>query len=1070
MMTGLDKAQLVEPEIAISAVLDELLWFAIGFAVIQGLIYFGFMPKKYFGFLAPIGGKENKAPKRRLTGKLRCTAGSAGKHSIVLEAWDCEKSAGPLPLDTLQDAARALSLLAPERLASELIAHLACSRAAYPQPVTTNALLEAVVQSSRPDLAETFAKAAEEELGVNLDSRTREILIGAFAAAGDEGKVQEIEGKESNASADDAVVRSHLLAIKGFLKCGKLDAALQRIVAMRSCGSEVPPRAITELFKAACHAGPDEVQRMLDGLSAEVQLPLECLALLLSDCLQREDIDLARRLDRVVTDQKTRMHHSIYEPLLKLFAKSGDARACEIFQQIHQEGFDSSEGLCGSLLARCGEGQNLRFAEIIVEYLRGRSMMTLAIFKTLMKVYVCSGRYDSACDLYEQVLAAGLEPDHVMYGCLVKFAVKCGRTELSQELFKKSQGSDIQSYMCLIREAGREGNVARAIELLRQVEGKQKLVLDPSLYNCTMDACVTNNGMDQARALLAEMSERGLANIITYNTLMKGYGANGDFAGARRVIREMEDARIKPDSASYNCLMGYMVSAGNLVEAWKVLDEMDRKGVQLDHYTVSIMMKAAKKARNPRDASRALAVLDRAGGVKVCEDDVLFNTVLDACIHRQDTERLRKVLETFASSDMKPSVHTYGLLIKAFSTLRQLSRCWQLWREMVETRELVPNSITLSCMLDALICAREVNKGVALLKEWKGKVTLNTVMYSTLIKGFAIAGEADRAMDIYRELRADGLQMNLVAYTSLIDAHARAGKMEQARKLFEQMEEEGCEPNVITFSAIVKGHCNVGDVDEAFSVFRSMLSRGLSADTVIFNTLLDGCVKHWHFELADQLLGDMATYGVIPSKFTLSIIVKMWGKRQELDKAFEAVYSSLRDGHTCLDAQVGTCLISVCLHNNAVSRAIKVLEEMKTWRGCSGPDESSYSMLISGLARRGDCHRAVEVAWEACEAAAAPRSTMKALSEECLRALFTTLRRHGLAEDLGARLAAKLRTARMQVPKGIEVVEGETPSSSRASYEQRAAPAQSLTRPCSRGNGKFELAWMKARRATGAAH
>jgi len=300
------------------------------------------------------------------------------------------------------------------------------------------------------------------------------------------------------------------------------------------------------------------------------------------------------------------------------------------------------------------------------------------------------------------------------------------------------------------------------------------------------------------------------------------------------------------------------------------------------------------------------------------------------------------------------------------------------------------------------------------------------------------------------------------------------------------MEEEGCEPNVITFSAMVKGHCMAGDVDEAFSVFRSMLSRGLSADTVIFNTLLDGCVRHSMFELADQLLDDMTKYRVIPSKFTLSIIVKMWGKRRRVDKAFEAIRSSLRNGYSCLDAQVGTCLISVCLHNNEADRAVKVLEEMKTWRGCNGPDESSYNMLISGLARRGDGRRAAEIAHEACMAATAPRSAMKALSEECLRSLFATLRRQGLADEIGAPLAQQLRGARMQVPRGAfggsggagdageasSSIRGAAPRGERTGERapQRrpaaaaAAPAQSLTGPSGEGARKLEPAWMKARK------
>lgn len=44
-----------------------------------------------------------------------------------------------------------------------------------------------------------------------------------------------------------------------------------------------------------------------------------------------------------------------------------------------------SEGLCGLLLARCGEARHLRLAEAVQSYLRCRKMTSLATYKTLMK-------------------------------------------------------------------------------------------------------------------------------------------------------------------------------------------------------------------------------------------------------------------------------------------------------------------------------------------------------------------------------------------------------------------------------------------------------------------------------------------------------------------------------------------------------------------------------------------------------------------------------------------------------------------------------------------------------------
>jgi len=1036
-----------DSETVLAAMLSELFWFAVGFGMIRILIHLGFMPAVNLGFRIPIGTgseKDSAAFKRRCAVKALCAAASAGQHAEVVKAWDREKSA-PLPLDALTDSAQALAHVAPERLAADLAAHLALCGAAHPQPTSMNALVEAVVQSGRPDLAEELATAIQGELGVSANSRTHEILISGFASVNDEAKIQELEGKEQE-GVNHREGRGYSMAIKGFLRSNNLDAAVQQMVTMQSRGLDVPPKAITELFKVACKLRPNEVQHLLDCLADRVQLPTECLALLLGDCLQREDLDLARRLEGLVCNGQTKPNFSIYESLLKLFAKVADPRALDIFERMHQDGFSVSEGLCGNLLARCGDSKNLRFADVIIAHLRSRSMMTLAIFKTLMKVYACCGLYDKACDLYEQVLAEGLEPDHVMYGCLTKFALKCGRTQLSKEVFDKCNGGDIQSYMCMIRAAGQDGKPDRAIELLRHLEASREVGLDVAVYNCAVDACVRNDRMDLARSLLSESSRKGLANLITYNTLIKGYGAKADLSRARRVFQEMESVGIQPDSASYNCLIASMVATGSLAQTLSVVEEMEQNGVPLDRFTVSIMMKVAKKTRNPRDANCALAVLDRASGIDVCEDEVLFNTVLDACCSRLDTQRLSKVLKVFDASNMKPSVHTYGLLIKAHSTLKQLACCQELWTEMVEKRAITPTNVTLSCMLDALTCARKVENAVALLTNWKAKVPANTVMYSTLIKGFAVIGEADRAMDMYRTLKAEGLEMNLVTYTALIDAHARAGgKMEDARRLFNQMESEGCEPNVITFSSMVKGYCMAGNVDEAFGLFNAMSHRGLEADVVMFNTLLDGCVRHSHFKLADELLAHMAKLAVQPSNVTLSIIVKMWGKRQQLDKAFDVVYSSLKDGSRRLDSHVGTCLMSACLHNNAPDRALELLAEMKGWRGCDGPDAGTFSTLVIGLSRRGDCRRAAEIAKEACRSAAS--AGKRPLSQESLQALAGALRRRGLGEELGASLAKELRAAGVEVPQALlhaSAEEGrcsEPPASRRRAQQPRRAKA-----------------------------
>ena len=142
---------------------------------------------------------------------------------------------------------------------------------------------------------------------------------------------------------------------------------------------------------------------------------------------------------------------------------------------------------------------------------------------------------------------------------------------------------------------------------------------------------------------------------------LKGYCNRGNFQKAQEVFAQMEQSGITADSASFNCLISTVVTAGGCNEVWKIIAEMNKRKLPLDQYTISIMMEASRRTQDPVQGERCLAVPDRMGDPNVCEDEVLFNIVLDACIYRRQKSRLAKALEEFSNCKMEPSGYTYGL-------------------------------------------------------------------------------------------------------------------------------------------------------------------------------------------------------------------------------------------------------------------------------------------------------------------------------------------------------------------------------------------------------------------------
>mmetsp|Transcript_18961 Transcript_18961/g.35224 ORF Transcript_18961/g.35224 Transcript_18961/m.35224 type:complete len:1021 (-) Transcript_18961:26-3088(-) len=944
---------------------------------------------------------------------------NAGHMIAAVKAWRAVKARVPVQLETLKLLVQAMLEVDPNALVTEITGHMADHNATLCTPRAAAAVLDTVARSGQISVMEELHKVFSDSLRIRPSAQVYEALIGGYAAVGDEKQVAEICSHlwKNNMKL---TARGYSLTIKGFLKNSLVDASLKQILDMHHAGFTIPPFAITQLVRVSCEA--KRGTETFEALRQEIPFPPEAMAFLLEDCLKRNDPLQAKEIEKIARSQAGSAPLTVqaYDALLKLCVLHSDLHALELFEEMQKLNVRIGDRLCNGLLSRCAETKFLRFAEEIVKFLRRRGAITISVYSTVMKVYAYAGMYDKACDLYEQILADGLEPDAIMYGCLMKFAVECGRTDLSRELFAKVPNFDIQHYMSLIRAAGRDKNIDRAFQVLQKLK-ESGVTADLAVYNCVLDVCVSAGDMSRARELIAEMRTISKLDMIAYNTFLKGFCGVGDIHGAKELLLEMESAGMPPNDVSYNCMINAAVSKGLWQEAWSTVDMMERSGVKVDHYTVSILMKALKKSKDSRNVGRALALLDHSG-LDPCSDEVMLQTLLETCIRHREHFRLQSITKSFEKSSLQPSVFTYGSLIKACSILKRVDKCWELWSKMADERAMEPNDIVLGCMLDALVNNGNTEEAVNLFKRWQAKVPVSTVMYATLIKGFANSRQPRRAMDMWREMQELRLPMNTVVYNSLIDSQARVGLMDEVGLLVQHMEPHGCTPDSITYSTIVKGYCYKGDLEKALEVLRNMQQQRMTNDSVVYNTLLDGCVRHNRMEMADTLLKDMEDFHIIPSNFTLGILVKMYGRRHQLDKAFEAVRELPRKYGFKANAQAKTCLMTACLNGADIDAAFKVFNELRSSE--QSADWKTYNAMIFGCCRHGYVEQAVGLIEDAYGlnpgAKGLTSSHGQGLETDALQQLLRTLKEGGQMESLGVPLLNRLRAA--QIPISMKLL------------------------------------------------
>merc|ERR1719389_877312 len=145
-------------------------------------------------------------------------------------------------------------------------------------------------------------------------------------------------------------------------------------------------------------------------------------------------------------------------------------------------------------------------------------------------------------------------------------------------------------------------------------------------------------------------------------------------------------------------------------------------------------------------------------------------------------------------------------------------------------REVRPTAITLGCMVDALVKNDAVDSAWklvhTLLKDEHLNTLVNTVIYSTVLKGFAMSKQVGKVFEVYEEMKSRDVQCNTISYNTMLDACARCSSMDRVSQILEDMKTSAVEADIITYSTIVKGYCQSGDVDRAFEVLNEMKRDG----------------------------------------------------------------------------------------------------------------------------------------------------------------------------------------------------------------------------------------------------
>lgn len=165
-------------------------------------------------------------------------------------------------------------------------------------------------------------------------------------------------------------------------------------------------------------------------------------------------------------------------------------------------------------------------------------------------------------------------------------------------------------------------------------------------------------------------------------------------------------------------------------------------------------------------------------GVK--PDTITYNTLISYLGKTGDFATASKVMEKMIKEGLRPSVVTYGAIIHAYCSKKNVDEGMKIFGEMCSTSKVPPNTVIYNILIDALCRNNDVDRAISLMEDMKVKrVRPNTTTYNAILKGVR-----DKKM------------------------------LHKAFELMDRMVEEACRPDYITMEVLTEWLSAVGEIEK----------------------------------------------------------------------------------------------------------------------------------------------------------------------------------------------------------------------------------------------------------------
>ncbi|XP_018849370.2 pentatricopeptide repeat-containing protein At1g11290, chloroplastic [Juglans regia] len=566
--------------------------------------------------------------------------------------------------------------------------------------------------------------------------------------------------------------------------------------------SNAPPTP----FRSSPSSSSSSSSTVFHTLSPRIHIPAHVYthpsALLLELCTSLKEL---HQIIPPIVKNGLYNEHLFQTKLVSLFCNYGSVNeAARVFEPIE----DKLDALYHTMLK--GYARNSSLDSAVSFFCRMKlDDVKPVVYNFTYLLKVCGDNTDlrRGKEIHGQVITNGYASNVFAMTGVVNLYAKCRQIDQAYKMFDRMPERDLVSWNTIIAGFAQNGLPKVTFELvLRMQEEGQKP--DSITLVTILPAAADIGSMKIGNSIHGYVVRAGFGSLVNISTaLVDMYSKCGSVGTARLIFDRMKQRTV----VSWNSMIAGYGQNGDAEEAMKIFQNMLDEGFEPTNVTI---METLHACADLGDLARGKFIHELLDQLKLGSDVSVMNSLISMYCKCKRVDLAAKVFKNLRGKTLV----SWNAMILGYAQNGRVNEALRHYCEM-QSQNIKPDSFTMVSVIPAL-----AELSVTRQAKWMHGIVIRTCwdkdvfVVTALVDMYGKCGAIDTARKLFDMMQ----ERHVTTWNAMIDGYGTHGLGKAAVELFNDMQKGTIKPNDITFLCVISACSHSGLVEEGLSLFSSM--------------------------------------------------------------------------------------------------------------------------------------------------------------------------------------------------------------------------------------------------------